>query len=376
MMLKPQTLVVYLKKVNFNDDSEEVKDGHTPSFGVFAESDLEGGTFILEYPGISTQEETEVENDYSYHNVDASFVRGYASYINECTPNVRTLPYYYKAAQINFEFAMRKIKKDEQICKDYLTLQIKKEKYKNLLQDELEGTVNASQDWLEKLLSSVMRLDKIHDMDVVKKTILDKEHSKDDLESLYAGSLLQYIFGTNSIIIGLFVNEQISSSQLSHILKNTLLGRNGDLYGTLGFNPSQNIKNLSNYYFGLALVAVSKSIETLGKEPKKLVLHYIDIMNRTSPAALTSVFIFILGQNLDEMIKKSWNTKDLNEFLEEVGDESKKTLENAIQRGTGQDRLLDKVKSLKAPSFKDSKEQDKNEGGFFSFLDDIFHDIL
>ncbi|WP_116964438.1 SET domain-containing protein [Fastidiosibacter lacustris] len=188
--------------------------------GSFALQDISPGEVILEYPGKSsslTEYETEDSSrEYSYAYQNGNKIRGIASYINDCTPNVTKIDVLYKGAIRGVMVAIDTIKQGEQLCSDYGMHDIKRLRYENFNEKRLDSIMSNPETWrkLNKYVSNGS--DSAHistdNYDPLVRLLLNE--GEQDLESIYNRSLLVHILNSPYVLLNLLLNKQITRYQL------------------------------------------------------------------------------------------------------------------------------------------------------------------
>ena len=364
----------YLKQISLDNSNKS----NSKTYGLFTSKDLSVGEFILEYPGLLMNEgKISPESDeYSYQDLDGAYVRGYASYINECTPNIVSLNYYYRAAPRVVEMTLRDIKKGEQICKDYLTHLIKKLMYRNFSEDVIQKTMSKSPNWIQEMVEKSQNLNKtkaLNPHDLILSS--SKEDVLNLIESLYATSFLTYVFGTNSELIKLFARNKVTKEDLLYVLENFKMPSAS--YSQCSFNPPEDVKKfLAKHkvpYLGSAMILLLKYFSTSPKY-KKLIFDYIDEKNELLHESdyVTSAFIIQLSLNFDEVthdIEDALLDDNVQTYLDNIWEETRNlTLESLSQASLSGDAHAEYANKKVADFISSSKPKSYLKG----FIDSIF----
>lgn len=363
----------YLKHVSLDNSNNS----NSKTYGLFTSKDLSAGQFILEYPGLLMNEGmiSPESDEYSYENVDGAYVRGYASYINECTPNIATINYYYRGAPRVFEMTLRDIKKGEQICKDYLTHPIKKLMYRNFSEDVIQKTIAESPNWIQDMVEKSQNLYKtkaLNPNDLILSS--SKEDVLNLIESLYATSFLTYVFGTNSELIKLFARDKVTKEDLLYVLENFKMPNAS--YSQCSFNPSQDVKKfLAKHkvpYLGLAMVRLLEYFSTSPKY-KKLIFDYINEKNELLHESdyVTSAFIIQLSLNLDEVthdIEDALLEDNAQTYLDNIWEETRNMILDLLYQSSSNGDAHAEYANRKVADFISSKPKSYLK----NFIDSIF----
>ena len=169
----------------------------------------------------------------------------------------------------------------------------------------IKRLITESPNWVREMLGKSRRIFQAKSNIFQLMLSSSKEDFLDILESFNAFTFLTYVFGTNSQLLSLFVNDMISSEELSFVLKNFKMPSAS--YMQASFSPSENVKKtLSNAgvpYFGLALIRLSNQLSASPKN-RIMILDFIRRKNELSKESdvVTSFFVITLSSNFDEVM--------------------------------------------------------------------------